>query len=190
EEPVDVRIICATHRNLRECVDKGSFRQDLYYRLNVIELRMPPLRERREDIPALVTTLLETIAKADPTGATPTAIVPAALEALRAHDWPGNVRELRNVLERAAYLARAAGQTEITLAGLPFAAAPPPSASGPVFDPAKSYRETKAEHEELFEKQYVTWLLARHEGNISGAAREADMDRKHLFKLARKHSLR
>ncbi|MBZ0117612.1 MAG: sigma 54-interacting transcriptional regulator [Sandaracinaceae bacterium] len=187
---IDIRVIAASKRNLKMEVERGKFREDLYFRLAVVPIELPPLRERREDIPALVTTLLETIAKADPTGATPTAIVPAALDALRAHDWPGNVRELRNVLERAAYLARAAGQTEITLAGLPFAAAPPPSASGPVFDPAKSYRETKAEHEELFEKQYVTWLLARHEGNISGAAREADMDRKHLFKLARKHSLR
>lgn len=97
EEPVDVRVICATHRNLRECVDKGAFRQDLYYRLNVIELRMPPLRERKEDIPVLAEAILNRLA-----GGTP--LTPAALAALREYPFPGNVRELENILERATAL--------------------------------------------------------------------------------------
>jgi two-component system response regulator PilR (NtrC family) len=100
EEPVDVRIISATHRNLAEEVKAGAFRQDLYYRLNVIELRMPSLREMREDIPALARTLLACIAGDG--GAT---LSVAALAALEAHDFPGNVRELENVLERALTLA-------------------------------------------------------------------------------------
>lgn len=99
EELVDVRVICATHQNLRERVEQGSFRQDLYYRLNVIELRMPALRERQEDIPALADSLLVRLA-----GATPPKLSPAAMQALRAYPFPGNVRELENVLERATAL--------------------------------------------------------------------------------------
>lgn len=97
EEPVDVRIICATHRNLRECVDKGCFRQDLYYRLNVIELKMPPLRECREDIPVLVDSILGRLgSKAH--------FSTEALAALAHYPFPGNVRELENILERAMAL--------------------------------------------------------------------------------------
>lgn len=98
EDPVDVRIVCATHRNLRECVDKGHFRQDLYYRLNVIELRMPPLRERREDIPSLVNAILERLGGQSRLSA-------GALRALELYSFPGNVRELENILERATALS-------------------------------------------------------------------------------------
>jgi len=99
EEPVDVRIICATHRNLRDCVDKGAFRQDLYYRLNVIELHMPPLRERVEDIVPLVDSILARIG-----GEPPPRLSPAALKAMQMYAFPGNVRELENILERATAL--------------------------------------------------------------------------------------
>lgn len=99
EEPVDVRIICATHRNLRECVDAGRFRQDLYYRLAVIELRMPSLRERSEDVPALVDSLLQRIA-----GSPRPRVTEAAMVALAGYPFPGNVRELENILERAIAL--------------------------------------------------------------------------------------
>ncbi len=97
EEPVDVRIICATHRNLRECVDKGSFRQDLYYRLNVIELKMPPLRERREDLLPLVNAIFEKLGSN-------AKLSDSALQALELYSFPGNVRELENILERAMAL--------------------------------------------------------------------------------------
>src|SRR5574343_1158414 len=99
EEPVDVRIICATHKNLRDLVDKGAFRQDLYYRLNVIELRMPPLRERLEDIPPLVEAILRRLF-----GDKPPTLSPGALKALQFYPFPGNVRELENILERATAL--------------------------------------------------------------------------------------
>jgi two-component system response regulator PilR (NtrC family) len=99
EEPVDVRIICATHRNLRDCVDKGAFRQDLYYRLNVIELRMPPLRERVEDIAPLVDRILVRVG-----GEPPPRLSAAALKAMQLYAFPGNVRELENILERATAL--------------------------------------------------------------------------------------
>ena len=97
EEPVDVRIISATHQNLAECVEKGKFRQDLFYRLNVIELRLPPLRERLDDIGLLADTILERLS---PPGQR-TVLSPLALRALCSYSFPGNVRELENILERA-----------------------------------------------------------------------------------------
>ena len=99
EDAVDVRIICATHKKLKECVDAGTFRQDLYYRLNVIELKMPPLRERPEDIPSLVEAMLKRI--------DPTAVITLrddAMNMLLSYTYPGNVRELENILERATAL--------------------------------------------------------------------------------------
>lgn len=99
EEPVDVRVISATHRDLHDCVEHGSFRQDLYYRLNVIELHMPPLRERREDIPLLVDSMLERIA-----GSERPTIGKDSMAVLMRYDFPGNVRELENILERASAL--------------------------------------------------------------------------------------
>ncbi len=103
EEPVDVRIISATHKKLGEQVDAGRFRHDLYYRLNVIELRMPAVRERREDIPLFVDAILEKLAVA--VGAKKPEVSPEAMEALTRYDFPGNVRELENVLERALALS-------------------------------------------------------------------------------------
>jgi len=110
------------------------------------------------------------------------------MHALSAHDWPGNVRELRNVLDRAVYMARASGQTELTLVTLPTA----PGTVGDAFqfDGAKSYRETRAKYDAEFERRYVKWLLGRHGNNVSAAAREAKMDRKHLHDMAKKHGLR
>lgn len=100
EEPVDVRLICATHKNLKACVDAGTFRQDLYYRLNVIELRIPPLRERSEDVPALITNILQRVDG----GTSAVSITPEAVRALSSYPFPGNVRELENILERATAL--------------------------------------------------------------------------------------
>ncbi|HWQ37341.1 MAG TPA: sigma-54 dependent transcriptional regulator [Burkholderiales bacterium] len=103
EEPVDVRIISATHQKLGEQVEAGKFRHDLYYRLNVIELRMPALRERREDIPSFVNAILEKLAAS--AGTKKPEVTPEAMEALSRYDFPGNVRELENVLERALALS-------------------------------------------------------------------------------------
>jgi two-component system response regulator PilR (NtrC family) len=100
EEPVDVRIISATHQDLARCVEQGRFRQDLYYRLNVIALRMPPLRERREDVPAIAQALLERMAARSGLPAAPR-LASVALRYLQSYTFPGNVRELENILERA-----------------------------------------------------------------------------------------
>jgi two-component system response regulator PilR (NtrC family) len=103
EEPVDVRIISATHQNLARLVESGRFRQDLFYRLNVIELKMPPLRDCREDIPLIAASILERIARTG--GAAPARLSAAALAELAQYDFPGNIRELENVLERATALS-------------------------------------------------------------------------------------
>ncbi len=177
----DVRVIAATKRSLQREVQAGKFREDLYFRLAVVPITVPPLRARRDDIPRLV----EHILRASGGGLT---VGPDTMQGLMAHDWPGNVRELRNVLERAVYMARATGQTELSLVSLPTGA----SAGGEVFqfEPAKSYRETRAKYDAEFERRYVKWLLGRHGGNVSAAAREAKMDRKHLHDMAKKHGLR
>jgi two-component system response regulator PilR (NtrC family) len=102
EERVDVRILSATHRNLSELVAAGRFREDLFYRINVIELRVPPLRERAVDIPDLVTTILERLCRR--MKLEPPAISEEAMQALQAYSFPGNVRELENIIERALTL--------------------------------------------------------------------------------------
>lgn len=103
EEPVDVRILSATHKDLAELVEDGRFRHDLYYRINVIELRVPPLRERRQDLPALAASILARLARSH--GRATPLLAPSALDALTQYGFPGNVRELENILERALALA-------------------------------------------------------------------------------------
>jgi transcriptional regulator with GAF, ATPase, and Fis domain len=177
----DVRVIVATKRNLEKEVQGGRFREDLYFRLAVVPITVAPLRSRREDIPLLVEAMLATAGHG-------LSVSQETMNALSAHDWPGNVRELRNVLDRAVYMARASGQTELTLVTLPTS----PAAIGDAFqfDEARSYRETRAKYDTEFERRYVKWLLGRHGNNVSAAAREAKMDRKHLHDMAKKHGLR
>ena len=170
----DVRIVAATSRDLRE-----RFREDLYYRLAVVSLQVPPLRDRREDIPMLVTRFVEKLH-----------VSPATMSALTAWSWPGNVRELRNVLERAAALTAESGAPELRLVDFPPRDTAPAVASGASYDPALSYRETRARVEAAFERDYLQWLLVRHANNVSAASREARMDRNHLSDLLRKHGLR
>ena len=104
EQPVDVRVVAATHRDLRGMVETGTFREDLYYRLHVVHIHLPPLRQRRDDIPLLVSGFLDEFAREH--GRDVREVTPAAMDALRAYHWPGNVRELRNVLEGAVVLSR------------------------------------------------------------------------------------
>lgn len=162
EEPVDVRIISATHRNLAQMMERGLFRQDLYYRLNVIELRMPPLREMTGDIPRLVEAVLAKHARLS--GMKPPALTPAALEMLRRHSFPGNVRELENVLERALALCDG---SRIDADDLWLEAAPgrPPAAADPAGLSLPDYLEA-------IERQAILEALARTGYNKTAAARE------------------
>jgi transcriptional regulator with GAF, ATPase, and Fis domain len=184
-QTAEVRVVAATTRDLPREVARGKFREDLYFRLAVVPIHVPPLRSRPEDIPLLARKILEL------TGDGAALTIPNdTLVALRAHDWPGNVREMRNVLERAAYLARASGESELRLVGLPSPRRTNPPGGDPfVFDAQTSYRDTRARFDNLFEKKYLTWLLGRHGGNVSAAAREAQMDRKHLTDLVKKHGI-
>lgn len=157
EEPIDVRIVCATHRNLRDCVEKGSFRQDLYYRLNVIELRMPSLRDRMEDIPTLVAAILDKLC-----GAAMPKVSPAALQALAAYAFPGNVRELENVLERATALC---SDGVIEPGDLQLA---PDEIAGEI--PGRG-SETLDDYINRLERQAILEALQKTEGNRTAAAR-------------------
>ena len=178
----NVRVIAATKRDLTREVALGKFREDLYFRLAVVPVTVPPLRARREDIPQLVSHIL---ASASPLARL--SVSPQTMSSLAAHDWPGNVRELRNVLERAIYMAQATDAHEIGVLTLPSTSAGDATFH---FEPENSYRETRAKFDAEFERRYVRWLLARHGGNVSAAAREAKMDRKHLHDIAKKHGLR
>ncbi|MBI4998607.1 MAG: sigma-54-dependent Fis family transcriptional regulator [Rhodocyclales bacterium] len=162
EEPVDVRIISATHQDLKEMVAQGRFRQDLFYRLNVIEIRMPPLRECREDIPLLAERILERLART--TGRPTPAMTPAALDALRNYPFPGNVRELENVLERA--LALLSGDS-IEAADLNLA----PAAGLPDDQPRINEELPLQDRLDLVEKQAILEALARTHFNRTAAAR-------------------
>lgn len=157
EEAVDVRIISATHRKLKDCVDSGTFRQDLYYRLNVIELKMPPLRERQEDIAPLVVALLARIC-----GDQPPHLAPEAMHALCAYSFPGNVRELENILERATALCT---ENSVVLDDLQLG--PESAVDGSVGRDG----ETLDDHINRVEKQVILEALAKTGFNRTAAAR-------------------
>lgn len=179
EQAINVRLIAASHRELKTLVDAGEFREDLYFRLTVVSASVPALRDRRDDIPMLI----EHFSRRLPPGMW-RAPNPEAMARLVGYDWPGNVRELRNVVERSAYLSPDGVIDLVTAGRLPAAGQEPVE-----FDPTLTFREQKERAVELFEEAYLQWLLQRAEGNISRAAREADMDRKYLHKLLRRYSI-
>jgi transcriptional regulator with GAF, ATPase, and Fis domain len=183
---VDLRVIAATRKDLRSEVEKGKFREDLFFRLNVVPITAPALRERREDIPLLIDSMLKKLA---PEGGVH--LTEGTRAALMAHDWPGNVRELRNVIERALALGADPGMLVAPLGNeLTAGAAKGVQLRDALeFEAGMSFRDTKEKWNELFERRYLTWLLKRADGNISKAARDADMDRKYLHKLLRKYGI-
>jgi DNA-binding NtrC family response regulator len=181
---VDVRVIAATNKNLKEEASNGNFREDLYYRLAVIAVRLPPLRERIDDLPLLMEHFVQTAASS---ADWPEVSVPAsALSGFLDYPWPGNVRELRNMVERAialhrtqrfdletflAEIARGLGEHSARSQALPF-------------------KQAKSQVVDAFEKAYLTDLIQRHEGNVSSASREARLDRHHLTDLLKKHGIK
>jgi DNA-binding NtrC family response regulator len=176
---VDVRIVSATNRDLREDVNAGSFRLDLYYRLAVISLTVPPLRERKDDIPLLVEHFLREWGH---TGDVSELISSAAMESLKGHRWPGNVRELRNVVEATLAMGSPPTFTRSTDGGSDA------DLIGQLLDLPYRQARTALLHE--FESRYLSRLLDRTERNVSLASREARMDRSHLNDLLRRHGLR
>jgi DNA-binding NtrC family response regulator len=186
ERSVDVRFIAATNTPLRALVQAGAFRGDLFYRLCVLTVELPPLRARRDDVMKLARHFLARTAA----GATAFHLSPAAERALLAHDWPGNVRELENVILRAQTLA--AGSL-ITPDDLGLDAAPEPDAAPAAPDPrpleARAFQEAKRAAVEAFELDYLTRLLRAHGGNVSRAARTAGTERSDLRRLLKKHRL-
>jgi DNA-binding NtrC family response regulator len=176
-EKIDVRVVAATNRDLRSEVAKKSFREDLYYRLAVIRVSVPPLRERGSDIPLLVNHFMQQFS---PERALQ--VTSDDMARVQRHSWPGNVRELRNTIERACLLSR--GETLNVDDALTDETAP---ALGIRTD--LPFKEAKGQLVEMFEREYIEDLMRRHKMNLSAAAREAQIDRKHLRELIRKYGL-
>ncbi len=174
---VDVRVLAATHRDLRAEVNAGRFRADLYYRLAVAKVLIPPLRERPEDLAPLVEHFVQKL-----TGVAELGPLAASLDELRAHPWSGNVRELRNVVEAALVM----GELDLGGAASGERAAAAPAQPGLV----APYRDARAAALARFEGAYLRALIERAGGNASEAARIARMDRPYLLTLLRKHGLR
>jgi DNA-binding NtrC family response regulator len=181
---IDVRVVAATHRDLEADVAAGRFRQDLFYRLKVVELDLPPLRERRDDIPALTDRFLEQLAER--LGRATAQMSPEALAALTRYAWPGNVRELRNVVERAAVLASGdrIEAADLSLDG----SAVVVDDDGPV--PGVTFSEAKKRAIEAFERSYLLQALRQNEGNISRTAEAIGMVRQSLQQKIRDLNLR
>jgi DNA-binding NtrC family response regulator len=173
---VDARIIAATNRDLKKAVSEGQFREDLFYRLNVIPITLPPLRERKEDIPLLVQTIIERLDAE--TGRKVDGLSTEAMDALAEHDWPGNVRELRNVLERALVVAPG-NLIEKKDLGLGLGV---PSTASPAATGDRSLEDV--------ERAHIAATLRGTHGNVSQAARVLGIDRVTLYNKMRKYGLR
>jgi transcriptional regulator with GAF, ATPase, and Fis domain len=214
---VDVRVLAATNRDLRDEVNKGTFREDLYFRLSVVNCELPPLRERREDIPSLANHFLRDVASRR--GLTMSFSQDAML-AMMAHGWPGNVREMRNVVERAAALsdgpvitradlvfgkegpsplaahdlaqagAHAAQRAAAQLAGLPAPAGGPATFDPALLKAGLGFKQAKQTVVDAFEAAYLAALMQRNDGNITRSAQEAGLTRYHLRELLKRHGLK
>jgi DNA-binding NtrC family response regulator len=182
-EHANVRFVAACNTPLEQLVRAGTFRSDLYYRLSVITIRLPPLRDRRDDIPLLAARFLE---KHTPAGEPVPRLDPTALAALLAFDWPGNVRELESVIVRGIVLGnkQTIGPQDL---GLPLQDQAP-DASGE-WSTGDSYQSLKRRAIADFERHYLTRLMTLHRGNVSQAARAAGKERRELGRLLKKHRL-
>lgn len=167
---VDVRLISATNKRLEAEIERGHFRADLFYRLNVIPFEIPPLRERLDDVPLLVEHFNQEFSLTNKR--TPKVFLPSAIERMQSYSWPGNVRELRNTVERVIIMHT---RNEIEADDLPILSADTPPASSYNFD---SYREAS----ETYEREYILRKLAETDGNISRTAEIMGIDRSHLYR--------
>ena len=186
---IDVRVVSSTNRDLRALASSGKFREDLFYRINVIDIALPPLRERAGDIEFLARHFLRKYAGSGQV--TVKGLEPEVMFAFEAYSWPGNVRELQNVIERVCALAE---RETVTLADLPQHLRLPalPQSTLPPADPTNklTLKEAKEHWVGQLEAAYVADLVKREGGNVSEAARKAGVDRKTLRRLLDKHGLR
>ncbi len=177
---VDTRVVAATHRDLSRMVAAKEFRFDLFYRLAVVHVALPPLRERLEDLPHLIETFYKR------RGVAPGPIAADNLEKLRRHAWPGNVRELRNVLERAWALSPDPAFASLRLWLDPGGAQ---ASSSEIVDTSLPFKDAKERWNDQFERRYVAMVFAHHGNNVTKAAEHAGLSRRHMRELLYKHGL-
>jgi two-component system, NtrC family, nitrogen regulation response regulator NtrX len=177
---VDVRVIAATNKNLPEEIKKGTFREDLYHRLNVIPISVPPLRDRKEDIPILVNAFVEETCARN--GIAPKKITPRAMESFKSQDWRGNVRELRNIVERLIIMSPGAA---IDMADLELLSFSPKETVDTIVQSSESFQDFKERAEVMFIKHQ----LKLHNWNVSKTAEVMEMERSHLYTKIKKYGL-
>jgi DNA-binding NtrC family response regulator len=180
--PIDVRVLAGTKTRLADLVRKGTFREDLYFRLGVVRLALPPLRDRMDDIPGLVRVFLEKLGQDD------FYISETMTKQLLSHNWPGNIRELRVVVERGMAIATARLSGDLEFPGQPIEER---EAGAGVSDEMMDmpFKEAKGMLVESFEREYLDRLLKRHNGNVSRAAAEAGIDRNYIHRLVKKYEI-
>ncbi|MBX3270581.1 MAG: sigma-54-dependent Fis family transcriptional regulator [Sandaracinaceae bacterium] len=184
ERRVDVRVVAATHRDLARMAATGAFREDLWYRLNVAAIAIPPLRERGEDVALLARHFLATFAAQ---GGEARELSDGALDALRAYAWPGNVRQLRAAIERAAIVARG---PRVELGDLPPEIAGHAGAADPDEDLAHlDWASAQEAAKQRFARRYLRALLRAHDGRVADAASAAGVERESFYRLLRKHGV-
>ena len=181
---VDVRFIAATNQNLENAIQENRFREDLFYRVNVITIPLPSLEKRKDDIPLLANHFLKHFSKGSMNKVN--GISKKAMEFMERYHWPGNVRELQNVMERAVSLT---DSKMIVPEDLPEQLRLIKDPDAFVYSIGSTYKEVKKDWMDLFEKRYLSALLNRHNGNISKAALEAQINRKTIHRLLKRHRL-
>jgi transcriptional regulator with PAS, ATPase and Fis domain len=185
ETPVDVRVVAATARVLDEMVERGEFRRDLFYRINVVRIDLPPLRERGDDLGLLAERFAFKYGRE--MGRDIRGIAPEAYQVMTHYAWPGNVRELQNVVRRAIALSK---DTLIGVDDLPDALVTDAGRTASAATSAPNgYFELRDAHLAKFERQYLSDLLARHRGDVRAAAAEAQLPRGTLYRLMKTHAL-
>lgn len=191
EIPLDIRVIAATNRDTEGLVRDGLLRQDLFFRLNVVPLRVPPLRERQDDISRLALHFLRHFAvEYERDGTQPLRLSADSMKALRAHAWPGNVRELRNLMERVVSLSGPGEEVQIGDLTEEFGYGGGTLRAAAIADTGKPFHLAKEEAVEAFERSYLAAILVEHGGNISLAARQAGIDRKTIHRMLNKYGLK
>ena len=177
---IDVRVIAATQRDLQGAVEEGTFREDLFYQLNVVPLVVPALRDHREDIPELLQSAVDRLVEQDRLPYRRFSI--GAQNILRNHDWPGNIRELKNLVQRLLILGNS---DEISPQEVEAAMGAAQVASGAAGVPGVSFDQPLRDARDAFEKSYLEYQLEKHHGNVSQMAEEAGMERTHLYRKLR-----